>query len=163
MCYQPGLAWVGGGWKGVLVLALFLGVAIAIGGRSPSTQTQIRGQYIFTERNNQKYLSMKVVWPAAFDQYVGRGQPVIFSMIPHGAAPLGVTCYPLWTKFCGVLCHWTTAPIVLKLPLVGGVLRCATHVTRLRLRSSTLTLLSTDADAPSAPSPPSSPHPLPAA
>ena len=111
------------GWKGLLILVVVLSLgSYAQNLVNPSVKRQERGQYIFTERNNQKYLSMRVVWPAAFETIRG-SQHCIFAAIPHGAAPLGITCYPLWTKLTGSLCHFTTAPVVLKIPLVGYVLR----------------------------------------
>merc|ERR1719487_2168443 len=81
------------------------------------------GQYIFTERHNQKYCSLRFVWPRGLAK-VPSGQPVIFAAIPHGVAPLGITCYPLWSKlWSGTLCHWVAAPVVLKLPIVGPALK----------------------------------------
>mmetsp|Transcript_34529 Transcript_34529/g.111193 ORF Transcript_34529/g.111193 Transcript_34529/m.111193 type:complete len:359 (-) Transcript_34529:234-1310(-) len=116
------------GWIGLLVLAVALGVgSYAQNLVSPSAERQRAGQYVFTERNNQKYLSMRVVWPASFEQIRG-SQHCIFAAIPHGAAPLGITCYPLWSRLGGALCHWTTAPVVLQIPLVGYVLRTIGYI-----------------------------------
>ena len=70
---------------------------------------------------------MRVVWPASFEQIRG-SQHCIFAAIPHGAAPLGITCYPLWSRLGGALCHWTTAPVVLQIPLVGYVLRTIGYI-----------------------------------
>jgi len=47
-------------------------------------------------------------------------QPLIFAVVPHGVAPLGVTAYPMWSKlFNSNLCRWTAAPVVLKIPIIG--------------------------------------------
>lgn len=122
----PLTAWYAGGWTYLLVYVLAALVAVVLGsssGKRASSESQRRAQYIYTERNNQKYLSMRVVWPKAVES-LPTGQPVIFAAIPHGVAPFGITMYPVWSKlFSGVLCHWTTAPIVLKIPLVGWALR----------------------------------------
>ena len=49
-------------------------------------KAQLSGQYVYTERNNQKYLSMRMVWGEAFERYrttkAGEGRPVIFAIIP---------------------------------------------------------------------------------
>lgn len=116
------------GWKGLLILIVVLTAgSYAQTFVSPTKKRQQRGQYAFTERNNQKYLSQRVVWPAAFEKIRG-GQHCIFAAIPHGAAPLGITCYPMWTRLTGSLCHWTTAPVVLKIPLIGYVLRLIGYI-----------------------------------
>ena len=95
-------------------------------------KAQLSGQYVYTERNNQKYLSMRMVWGEAFERYrttkAGEGRPVIFAIIPHGIAPLGVTGYPAWSRLCGGVCRWTAAPVVLKIPLVGPMLRSIGYV-----------------------------------
>lgn len=86
-------------------------------------------QYLYTERNNQKYMSVNVVWPESLHrpniqkQKLDQ-QPMIFCAIPHGAAPLGITAYPIWSKlFNSRLCHWTCAPVVLKLPIISTYMR----------------------------------------
>ena len=67
------------GWKGLLILIVVLGLgSYAQNFVNPSVKRQERGQYIFTERNNQKYLSMRVVWPAAFEKIRG-SQHCIFA------------------------------------------------------------------------------------
>ncbi|KAL7553096.1 hypothetical protein ACHAWF_018743 [Thalassiosira exigua] len=76
-------------------------------------------QYLFTERNNQKYTSMQIVWPESLRSAL-ENQPAIFCAVPHGLAPLGITCYPIWSKlFNNILCRWTCAPIVLKIPIIS--------------------------------------------
>jgi len=89
------------------------------------SNTDVReNQYLHTERNNQKYTSLKFVWPESIHRPALDGQPVIFCAIPHGAAPLGITAYPIWSKlFNEKLCRWTCAPIVLKLPLISSYMR----------------------------------------
>lgn len=77
-------------------------------------------QYLFTERNISKYLSVNFIWPKSIQRPAMASTPMIFCAVPHGVAPFGITAYPLWSKlFNDKLCHWTCAPIVLKLPLVG--------------------------------------------
>eukprot|EP00804_Cyclotella_cryptica_P011873 CCRYP_004381-RA/>CCRYP_004381-RA protein AED:0.20 eAED:0.20 QI:196/1/1/1/1/1/2/1250/374 len=76
-------------------------------------------QYLFTERNNQKYTSMQFVWSESIQRPALLEKAVIFCVIPHGVAPLGITAYPVWSKlFNDKLCHWTCAPIVLKIPIL---------------------------------------------
>ena len=90
-----------------------------------SSDTDYRkNQYVFTERNTCKYLSTSYVWPKSLHPPALSTTPVIFCMVPHGVAPFGITAYPIWSKLWNArLCHWTTAPVVLKLPLVGYLLR----------------------------------------
>ena len=53
------------------------------------SETDIRdNQYLYTERNNQKYLSLNFVWPETIQRPALDDKPVIFCAIPHGAAPL---------------------------------------------------------------------------
>mmetsp|Transcript_117766 Transcript_117766/g.366922 ORF Transcript_117766/g.366922 Transcript_117766/m.366922 type:complete len:367 (+) Transcript_117766:47-1147(+) len=81
-------------------------------------------QYAYTERNTQLYLSLKMLWPASLHFPAHAASPLLFAVIPHGFAPLGITAYPLWSKlFSRRLTRWTTAPFVLKLPIVGAGLR----------------------------------------
>jgi len=80
------------------------------------------GQYLYTERNTAKYLSLRLVWPRSVHEKP-RGRPVLFLAVPHGFAPLGITGYSLWSKLFGPLCRWTCAPVVLKIPIVGGFMR----------------------------------------
>jgi 1-acyl-sn-glycerol-3-phosphate acyltransferase len=110
-----GLVYVALGWIGLYVLTA---AALLLVGAEPRS-----GQYVWTERRNQKYCSLRYVWPKSL-QKLPAGQPVIFAAIPHGVAPMGITCYPLWSKlWSGTLCHWVAAPIVLKLPLIGPILK----------------------------------------
>ena len=77
-------------------------------------------QYLFTERNITKYLSVTYVWPKSMQRPAMQDTPLIYCAVPHGAAPLGITAYPLWSKLWNdKLCHWTCAPVVLKLPVIG--------------------------------------------
>jgi 1-acyl-sn-glycerol-3-phosphate acyltransferase len=81
-------------------------------------------QYIFTERNTTKYFNVQVVWPASLQRPALTQTPVIFCAIPHGVAPFGVTAYPLWSKLWNdKVCHWTTAPIVLSLPIISSYMK----------------------------------------
>lgn len=75
-------------------------------------------QYLFTERNTCKYVNTTIVCPDSFQSL--RDKPVIFCMVPHGVAPFGATAYPMWSKvWSSKLCHWTCAPVILTLPLIG--------------------------------------------
>jgi hypothetical protein len=81
-------------------------------------------QYLYTERNTSKYLNTTVVWPDTLNHQKWENRPVIFCLIPHGVAPLGATAYPMWSKiWSSKLCHWTAAPVVLSLPLIGFFLK----------------------------------------
>ncbi|KAL3932131.1 MAG: hypothetical protein SGBAC_010997 [Bacillariaceae sp.] len=89
-------------------------------------------QYLYTERNNQKYMNSQFVWPESLhrplmEEKMDKNQlhqPMIFCAIPHGAAPLGITAYPIWSKlFNNRLCHWTCAPVVLKLPIISTYMK----------------------------------------
>ena len=76
-------------------------------------------QYLHTERNNQKYMSMQFIWPESMQRPAMENVPMIYCAIPHGVAPLGITAYPFWSKlFNDKLCHWTCAPIILKIPIL---------------------------------------------
>ena len=86
-------------------------------------------QYLFTERNISKYLSVNFVWPKSMQRPNMEKTAMIFCAVPHGVAPFGITAYPLWSKLWNdKLCHWTCAPILLKLPLVGYFLRKVGYV-----------------------------------
>lgn len=88
------------------------------------TKDMRTNQYLYTERNIQKYLCTQYIWPQSMQRPNMMGKPVIFSIIPHGVAPLGITAYPLWSKLWNDrLCRWTAAPVVLKIPLVGLFMR----------------------------------------
>jgi len=93
--------------------------------RKQLSNTDIKdNQYLHTERNNQKYNSLQFVWPESVNRPALNDKPVIFTAIPHGAVPLGITCYPVWSKlFNDKLCHWTCAPVVLKLPIVSSFMK----------------------------------------
>lgn len=77
-------------------------------------------------------MNIQFVWPESLhrplmEEKVGTNnlhQPMIFCAIPHGAAPMGITAYPIWSKlFNNRLCHWTCAPVVLKLPIIKDYMR----------------------------------------
>lgn len=86
-------------------------------------------QYVYMERNVQKYLSMRWVWHKALHFPAVDKTPLIFSMAPHGVAPMGTTAYPLFSKlFNRRLNHPTSAPVVLKLPIVGAMLRSIGYI-----------------------------------
>ena len=77
-------------------------------------------QFLFTERNITKYLSINFVWPRSCQRPALQDTPVIFCVVPHGVAPIGITAYPLWSRLWNDrTCRWTAAPLVLKIPLVG--------------------------------------------
>jgi Diacylglycerol acyltransferase len=83
-----------------------------------------KNQYVFTERNTCKYLSASYVWPKSLHPPALDKTPALFCVVPHGVAPFGITAYPVWSKLWNArLCHWTTAPVVLKIPVVGYLLR----------------------------------------
>ena len=86
-------------------------------------------QYLHTERNNQKYMSMQFVWPQTMQRPLLKDQSMIFSIIPHGVAPLGITAYPMWSKlFNDRLCHWTCAPVILKIPILQKFMRAIGYI-----------------------------------
>jgi len=90
----------------------------------PSSETIRSKQYLYTERNNQKYTSLKLVWPKTMNTEAFKQSPTIFCIVPHGVAPLGVCAYPFFSKlWSNRLCHWTAAPVVLQLPLIGGLVK----------------------------------------
>lgn len=123
------LAWVCGVLKPILLFyvgPLFVGfVACSLFlPRAKLGKTMKELQYAYTERNTQLYLSLKMLWPASLHFPKLAEQPLLFAVIPHGFAPLGITAYPLWSKlFSRRLTRWTTAPVVLKIPIVGAGLR----------------------------------------
>jgi len=86
-------------------------------------------QYTYTEYNIQKYASATWVWPKSLHFPAAESSPLIFCVVPHGVAPLGITAYALWSKlFNSRLCHWTTAPVVLKIPIVSTLLRALGYI-----------------------------------
>ena len=105
---------------GLVFLGIFKSKGLATGeGKGFRSQ-----QYLYTERNSTRYVSLKMVWPASlhFPRY--EAKQLIFCAIPHGLAPLGVVGYALWSKlFTDRLVRWTAAPIVLKIPLVGMLMK----------------------------------------
>jgi hypothetical protein len=94
--------------------------------RSSSTFTKDikENQHSYTEHNASKYHSTTFVYPKNLHRPAMEKTPMIFCAVPHGVVPIGITAYPVWSKlFNDKLCHWTAAPIVLKLPLVGDLLK----------------------------------------
>jgi len=91
---------------------------------SSSDKDYRRNQYVFTERNTTKYMSTTFVWPKSMHlSNNNKDTPVLFCIVPHGVAPFGITAYPVWSKLWNSnLCRWTTAPVVLKIPIVGYLL-----------------------------------------
>jgi len=86
-------------------------------------------QYLYTERNSTRYVSLKMVWPASLHFPTHEGKQLIFCAIPHGLAPLGIVGYAIWSKlFTDRLCRWTAAPVVLKIPLVGTLMKYCGYV-----------------------------------
>lgn len=140
----PIVSWAAGGWRGLLILAVVLAllslkqttaflykVLSQLPRLAGVPEAQLFGQYAYTERNTQKYLSMRLVWSDGFEaqRRSSSSQPVIFAIVPHGIAPLGITAYPAFSRLGGgALCRWTAAPVVLKLPLVGAALRSIGYV-----------------------------------
>lgn len=121
----PGLCLCLAGWKAaaVTVVVLFtlsrLNNAIRF-----SPETVRKGQYVFTERNNQKYVSLRMVWPKSLHRPACGDKPIVFCMVPHGVAPIAAAAYPFYSKlFNDRLCRWTTAPVVTQLPVVGLLLQ----------------------------------------
>ena len=88
------------------------------------TSDMKENQYLYTERNNQKYVSLKFVWPECLHRPAMDDRQCIFLAIPHGVAPLGITAYPLWSKlFNDKLCSWVCAPVVLQLPIISKFMK----------------------------------------
>jgi hypothetical protein len=89
-------------------------------------------QFGYCERHGLKYLSVKGVYPASLHPVTakesggGGDRPIIFCMIPHGVLPLGLMAYPLFSKwFNHRICRWTTAPVVLRLPVISKIVKAA--------------------------------------
>ena len=83
-----------------------------------------RNQYVYTERNTTKYLSVKFVWPASIQRPALEDTPVIFCIVPHGVVTWGIAAYPLWSKVWNSrLCRWSIAPVVLKIPIIRYLAR----------------------------------------
>ena len=60
--------------------AIFYSKGLATGeGKGPRAQ-----QYIYTERNSTRYVSLKMVWPASLHFPAHEGKQLIFCAIPHG-------------------------------------------------------------------------------
>jgi len=123
----PPVLYAAFGKRGILGLVLLLGGAHILCKLLNPLRSVRRGQYVYTERNCQKYCSMKWVWPQALE--TAPTEPKIFCAIPHGLAPVGVVAYPFWSKLWGErLCRWTAAPVVLKLPFISYLLRMVGYV-----------------------------------
>lgn len=86
-------------------------------------------QYLFTERNTSKYVNTTIVWPESVHRPALKDQAVIFAVIPHGAAPLGATAYPIWSKiWSDKLCHFTCAPILFQLPVISYFMKSIGYI-----------------------------------
>ena len=71
---------------GLVFWAVFHSKGIATGeGKGHRAQ-----QYLYTERNSTRYVSLKMVWPASLHFPTHEGKQLIFCAIPHGLAPLGI-------------------------------------------------------------------------
>lgn len=131
-------AWLSSyGRYALMTLLCYFGVLFALNGfyfapyfRRRYKRSELMGsnikdnQYLYTERNTSKYLNTTVVWPDTLQQPKWKSRPLIFCLVPHGVAPLGATAYPMWSKiWSSKLCHWTAAPVVLSLPLIGFFMR----------------------------------------
>ncbi|CAB9521814.1 Diacylglycerol O-acyltransferase 2-like protein 6 [Seminavis robusta] len=83
-----------------------------------------RNQYVYTERNTTKYLSVKFVWPQSVHRPQLEDTPVLFCIVPHGVVSWGIAAYPLWSKLWNDrICRWAMAPVVLKIPIVRYLAR----------------------------------------
>lgn len=112
------------GWKGMLCFLLSMGAIHGVCELLDPMGDIRSGQFFYTERNIQKYHSMRWVWPKSLQPPNNHPGPKIFCAIPHGLAPVGVVGYPFWSKlFEERLCRWTCAPVVLKLPVISYFLR----------------------------------------
>jgi len=84
----------------------------------------LQNQFGYCERHGMKYLSLKAVWPESLHPPATESTPLIFCIIPHGVLPLGVMAYPFFSKvFNSRICHWTTAPIVTKMPIIKDIVK----------------------------------------
>lgn len=83
-----------------------------------------RNQYVYTERNTTKYLSVKFVWPRSVHRPALENTPVLFCIVPHGVVSWGIAAYPMWSKVWNDrICRWSIAPVVLKIPIVRYLAR----------------------------------------
>eukprot|EP00746_Dinoflagellata_sp_MGD_P021658 gnl/MRDRNA2_/MRDRNA2_15055_c0_seq1.p1 gnl/MRDRNA2_/MRDRNA2_15055_c0~~gnl/MRDRNA2_/MRDRNA2_15055_c0_seq1.p1 ORF type:complete len:364 (-),score=60.39 gnl/MRDRNA2_/MRDRNA2_15055_c0_seq1:77-1168(-) len=119
----PPTIWGIFGWQGALkFVAGFFSLHMLCVVVNPLRDIR-KGQYIYTERNIQKYNSIKWVWPKSL-QPPNLDSAKIFCCIPHGLAPVGITAYPGWSKVFGErLNHPTAAAVVLKLPIISYFLK----------------------------------------
>ena len=91
----------------------------------PSSETIRSKQYLYTERNNQKYTSLKLVWPKTMNTEAFKQSPTIFCIVPHGVAPLGITHLFSASALISPLLH--VAPLLLATPLMVPELVCSPH------------------------------------
>eukprot|EP00934_Nitzschia_sp_Nitz4_P003445 Nitzschia sp. Nitz4//scaffold369_size34440//21887//23005//NITZ4_007844-RA/size34440-processed-gene-0.25-mRNA-1//-1//CDS//3329549371//3435//frame0 len=78
---------------------------------------------MYTGRHIAKYVSTNIVWPKSIQRPALGNQPVIFCLVPHGVAPFGATCYPMWSKiWTSKLCRWTCAEILFAAPFIGYIM-----------------------------------------
>lgn len=119
----PPLMWFTIGWRSALKFVVGLCSLHMLCKFLNPFKSARAAQYIYTERNIQKYNSMKWVWPKSLHPpHLDTAK--IFCAIPHGLAPLGVVAYPGWSKVFGDrLNHPTGAAVVLKLPVIGYFLK----------------------------------------
>lgn len=119
----PPAIWAVLGWKGAMkFVAGLCSLHLLFIVWNPLRNAR-KGQYIYTERNIQKYNSIKWVWPKSL-QPPNLDCAKIFCCVPHGLAPIGITAYPGWSKVFGERMNRpTAAAVVLKLPIISYVLR----------------------------------------
>jgi len=108
-----------------------------------------KSQHFFESHNIMKYCSVSYVWPDTLhrpalttnrgtaneskeeseDENENDDRPIIFCVIPHGLAPLGIAGYPFFSKVWNSrLCSWTTVPFVLNLPITGTNMRSLGYI-----------------------------------
>jgi hypothetical protein len=119
----PPVLWMSVGWKSTLKFVAGLLLTHFVTTFVNPMRNARKGQYLYTERNIQKYNSIKWVWPKSLQPQNLPGKK-IFCAVPHGLAPVGITAYPGWSKLFGErMNHWTAAPVVLKLTIVSYLLK----------------------------------------
>ena len=117
------------GWSYFVATILILGSLSIWGNGFPSAETVRRSQYIYTERHNQKYCSLRMVWPKSLHPPNYQGKPIIFCMVPHGVAPMAACGYPFYSKLFNSRFSLPTVKalsLTVSLPfyLLGRILRC---------------------------------------
>mmetsp|Transcript_13901 Transcript_13901/g.27456 ORF Transcript_13901/g.27456 Transcript_13901/m.27456 type:complete len:388 (-) Transcript_13901:77-1240(-) len=80
---------------------------------------------LVSQRNTEKYFSMRAVWAKESSPLKMSQTPAIFCMVPHGLLPLA-SWIPLFNKvWSSKQFRWTAAPALFSLPIVSGFLRDA--------------------------------------